>query len=99
MEEIDNTGKARKVILDNVYKTLICNTCYLGYDFYEIPKCDDWLFLYRKCHSRFCSSCGIKLQKALAIKTEVMCINANIDTWYLLFLKNTESSLEKIEKL
>lgn len=41
LEEIDNTGKARKVILDNVYKTLICNTCYLGYDFYECPKCDD----------------------------------------------------------
>ena len=75
LEEIDESGRARKVILDTLDKTLLCNTCYLGYDFFECPKCDDWLFLYRKCHSRFCSSCGVKLQKSLALKAEVMCIN------------------------
>ena len=31
--------------------------------------------LFRHCHSRFCPSCGIKLQKTLAVKAEVMCID------------------------
>ena len=48
LEKLDEEGRARKVILDTVHKTLLCNTCYLGYDFFECPKCEDWLCLYRK---------------------------------------------------
>ena len=28
LEKLDENGKARKVILDTVHKTLLCNTCY-----------------------------------------------------------------------
>ncbi len=75
LEEIDSNGQARNVILDNVQRTLLCKTPYLGYDGFDCDSCDNWILLFRHCHSRFCSSCGIKLQKTLAVKAEVMCID------------------------
>lgn len=33
------------------------------------------MWLFRHCHSRLCNSCGIRLQKALAVKAEVMCVD------------------------
>ena len=33
--EMDRLGKARKCVLDNVQRTLLCNTIYLGYDGFE----------------------------------------------------------------
>lgn len=75
LEEMDQTGRARDVVLDNVHKTLLCNTLYLGYDGFECPSCGNWNILYRHCHSRFCNSCGVKHQKQLAAKAEVMCLD------------------------
>ena len=75
LTEMDNTGKARSVVLDNVHKTLLCNTSYLGYDVFECPNCGEENFLFRHCHSRFCTSCGVKKQKELAAKAEVMCLD------------------------
>ena len=68
-------GRLRDAILDNVQRTLLCKTAYLGYDAFDCTHCDNWIWLYRHCHSRFCSSCGIKYQKTLAVKAEVMCID------------------------
>ena len=75
LEELDKTGKARPVILDNIQRTLLCKTLYLGYDAFDCDNCDNYIWLFRHCHSRFCNSCGIKLQKTLATKAEVMCID------------------------
>ena len=75
LKEIDNSGQARDVILENIQKTLLCKTFYLGYDAFDCDHCDNWIMLFRHCHSRFCPSCGIKLQKTLAVKAEVMCID------------------------
>ena len=75
LEELDKNGKARPVILDNIQRTLLCKTLYLGYDAFDCNNCDNWIWLFRHCHSRFCNSCGIKLQKTLACKAEVMCID------------------------
>ena len=30
----DSTGKARPCVLDNIQKSLLCNTVYLGYDLF-----------------------------------------------------------------
>lgn len=68
-------GRLRDVILDNIQKTLICKSPYLGYDAFDCTHCDNWIWLFRHCHSRFCPSCGIKMQKQLAVKAEVMCID------------------------
>lgn len=75
IEKLDDEGIARPCILDNIQRTLLCKTLYLGYDAFDCDKCDNWIWLYRHCHSRFCSSCGIKLQKTLAVKAEVMCVD------------------------
>ena len=77
LESLDETGKARPVILDNIQRTLLCKTLYLGYDAFDCNNCDNWIWVFRHCHSRFCSSCGIKLQKSLATKAEVMCIDVS----------------------
>ena len=75
LKEIDESGQARETILDNIQRTLLCKTVYLGYDAFDCDTCDNWIMLFRHCHSRFCPSCGIKLQKVLACKAEVMCID------------------------
>lgn len=78
IKELDDEERARPCILDNVQKAILCKTPFLGFDSFECPNpnCNEFLCLYRHCHSRFCSSCGVKLQKVLATKAEVMCINA-----------------------
>lgn len=75
LKEIDDSGQARGVILENIQRTLLCKTIYLGYDAFDCDTCDNQILLFRHCHSRFCPSCGIKLQKTLAVKAEVMCID------------------------
>ena len=73
--EMDKTGKARPCVLDNVQKTLLCNTLYLGFDVFACPQCGKEMIFCRKCHSRFCTSCGVKYQKKLAIQAECMCVD------------------------
>lgn len=73
--EMDETGRARPVVLDNVQKTILCNTSYLGFDVFECPHCGNEMVFSRKCHSRFCTSCGVKYQKMLAIRAETMCLD------------------------
>ncbi len=68
--EMDQQKMARSCILDNVQKVLLCNTSFLGYDAFEFPDCDNFLIMNHKCHSRFCTSCGVKYQKKLAAKAE-----------------------------
>ena len=52
----DSTGKARPCVLDNIQKSLLCNTVYLGYDLFECSLCDNYNLVYHHCHSRFCTS-------------------------------------------
>lgn len=73
--EMEKQGKVRTCVLENIQRTLLCNTIYLGYDAFECPVCGEENYFYRKCHSRFCTSCGVKLQKQLAAKAEAMCVD------------------------
>ncbi len=66
----------RPAISINVTKTLLCNTHYLGYDYFECPKCHNFNIIYHKCHSRFCNSCGVKSQRLLAEKVSAMAVEA-----------------------
>ena len=75
IEKTFEEGRLRDAILDNVQRTLLCKTLYLGYDTYDCTSCDNRICLYRHCHSRFCLSCDIKYQKQLSLKAEVMCID------------------------
>ena len=63
---LDQSGKARPCILDNVQKSLLCATHYLGYDVFTCPVCDNFNFIPHTCHAHFCQKCGIKRSKQLA---------------------------------
>ncbi len=98
--EMDRLGKARHCILDNIQRTLLCNTLYLGYDAFECPNCGNGNIIYRHCHSRFCNSCGVKSQKILAAKAESMCLDVphrhivfTIPKEYRVFFRKDRSSL------
>ena len=75
IEKTHDEGRLRDAILDNVQRTLLCKTVYLGYDAFDCTHCDNWIWLFRHCRSRFCPSCGVKYQKQLSVKAEVMCID------------------------
>ena len=83
IEELYSRGKLRDTVLDNVQKTLLCKTDYLGYDYFECPHCGNFNIIYHHCHSRLCTSCGVKYQKTLAIKAETMCLDVN--HWHIVF--------------
>ena len=70
-------GKVREAVLDNVQKTLLCNTFYLGSDYFVCPECNNFNIINHKCHSRFCTSCGVKYQKTLAAKAQAMCVDVH----------------------
>ena len=92
IRKLDASGKARPCILDNVERSLLCHTCYLGFDQFECPDCDNWNIIPPSYHSRFCNACGAKYAKQLAAKATT----ALIDTLYLLFPKNLETGSDRI---
>ena len=91
IRKLDASGKARPCILDNVERSLLYHTCYLGFDQFECTNCDNWNIIPHSCHSRFCNACGVKYAKQLAAKATT----ALIDTLSLLFPKNLETGSGK----
>ena len=53
----------RDVTYDNIQKTILCNSIYLGYDLYECPDCGKETIVAHTCSSRFCSKCGAKASR------------------------------------
>ena len=96
IRKLDASGKTLPCILDNVERSLLCYTCYLGFDQFECPDCDNWNIVPHSCHSRFCNACGVKYTKHLASKATFFVLTALIDTSSLLFLKNLETSSDRI---
>lgn len=100
IQALYNFGKLRDTVLDNVQKTILCKTDYLGYDLFECPSCDNYNVIYHHCHSRLCTSCGAKYQKQLAIKAETMCLDVRhrhivftIPMQYRIFLRKNREAL------
>lgn len=75
LEELDASGKARPCVLDNISKSILCQTSYLGYDSFECPNCDNFTIVCKSCHSRFCNGCGVKYAKQMATKVTWMCLD------------------------
>ena len=75
IRKLDASGKARPCILDNVEHSLLCHTCYLGFDQFECTDCDNWNIIPHSCHSRFCNACGVKYAKQLAAKATSFCLD------------------------
>lgn len=77
IEQWDTQGISRPCVLDNVQRSLLCNTVYLGCDYFQCQNkdCDNFTVIPRHCHSRFCTSCGTKYAKQLAAKTASFCLD------------------------
>ncbi|WP_295569788.1 transposase zinc-binding domain-containing protein [uncultured Holdemanella sp.] len=75
IRKLDASSKARPCILDNVERSLLCHTCYLGFDQFECPDCDNWNIIPHSCHSRFCNACGVKYAKQLVVKATSFCLD------------------------
>ena len=50
IRKLDASGKARPCILDNVERSLLCHTCYLGFDQFKCTDCDNWNIIPHSCH-------------------------------------------------
>lgn len=75
LNELDQAGKLRSCVLENIEKMLLCRTIYLGYDRFECPVCGNESIVPRSCHSRFCNACGVKYAKQLAAKAISFCLD------------------------
>lgn len=59
---IYNSAKLRPITSDNIQKTILCGSIYLGYDYYEYPSSGQEVVIPHSCHSRFCTKCGNNVQ-------------------------------------
>jgi len=65
----------RDVVFKEVDRVISCKTSALGYSFYECPTCGESKCVYHTCKSRFCSSCGNKINIKRVDKTLSKCYN------------------------
>ena len=63
LSNLNKSNKSRPTVLENVERTILCGSVFLGYNLYECPNCKKESLMPRRCHSRFCNSCGIKYAK------------------------------------
>lgn len=71
-----NKGRMRSVTFDNIQKTILCGSVYLGWDYYECPICHEETVVPHSCHSRFCTKCGVKQTKQRAAYVSSMALEA-----------------------
>ena len=96
IRKLDASGKARPCILDNVERSLLCHTYYLGFDQFECPDCDNWNVIPHSCHSRFCNAVVLNMPNSLQPRLLLFVLTALIGTLSLLFLKNLETGSDRI---
>ena len=71
-----NKGRMRNITFDNIQKTILCGSIYLGWDYYECPICHEETIIPHSCHSRFCTKCGVKETKQRAAYVSSMALDA-----------------------
>lgn len=76
LRHLYNSGRMRHFTYDNIQKTLLCGSIYLGWDFYECPICLQETIVPHSCHSRFCTKCDIKETKQRAAFVSTMALDA-----------------------
>ena len=71
-----NRDKIRNVTYDNIQKTILCSSIYLGYNLFVCPHCDKETIVPHKCHSKLCTSCGTKEAKIRAAHISSITLDA-----------------------
>lgn len=77
LRSLYNSGKLRNVTYDNIQKTILCGSVYLGYDLYVCPDCGKESIIPHRCHSKFCTTCGSKETKLRAARISSMALDAH----------------------
>jgi hypothetical protein len=77
LRSLYNSGKLRNVTYDNIQKTILCGSVYLGYDLYVCPVCSQESIIPHRCHSKFCTTCGSKETKQRAARISSMALDAH----------------------
>lgn len=77
LRSLFNRKKLRPVTYDNIQKTILCGSVYLGYDFYVCPDCGKESIIPHRCHSKFCTSCGARETKERAAFVSSMALDAH----------------------
>lgn len=72
-----NIGKLRTITYDNIQKTILCGSIYLGYNLYVCLDCTNQSFIPHRCHSKFCTTCGYNETKIRATKIYSMALDAH----------------------
>ena len=96
IRKLDASGKARPCILDNVERSLLCHTCYLGFDQFECPDCDNWNIILIHAIPGSVMHVVLNMPNSLQPKPLLFVLTALIDTLSLLFLKNLETGSDRI---
>ena len=91
IRKLDASGKARPCILDNVERSLLCHTCYLGFDQFECPDCDNWNVIPGSV-----MHVVLNMPNSLQPKPLLFVLTVLIGTLSLLFLKNLETGSDRI---
>ncbi|MFV0327962.1 MAG: transposase [Bacteroides xylanisolvens] len=73
--KLQEDGIVRDVVIENIERSLLCRTIYLGVDYFECPDCGRETTIPHSCHCRFCNACGITYAKQLAATAVTTCID------------------------
>ena len=96
IRKLDASGKARPCILDNVERSLLCHTCYLGFDQFECTDCDNWNIIPHSCIPGSVMHVVLNMPNSLQPRLPLFVLTALIGTLSLLFLKNLETGSDRI---
>jgi hypothetical protein len=67
--------KIRDYCFDQIQLAILCGSESLGFTVYKCPHCGAINIIPNRCHSRFCSSCAVKVAKQNAIRACGMALN------------------------
>ncbi len=96
VRKFHTSGEARPCILDNVERSLLCHTCYLGFDQFGCPNCDNWNIVPIPVILDFVMPVVLNMPNSLLPKPLLFVLTVLIDTLSLRFPKNLETGSDRI---
>ena len=96
LRKLDASGKARPCILDNVERSLLCHTCYLGFDSLNVPIVTTGTSFHIHAIQGSVMLVVLNMPNNLQPKPLLFVLTVLIDTLSLLFPKNLETGSDRI---
>ena len=96
IRKLDASGKARPCILDNVERSLLCHTCYLGFDQLNVRIVTTGILFHTPVIQDSVMPVVLNMPNSLRPRLPLFVLTALIGTLSLLFLKNLETGSDRI---